>query len=89
MIPEAYYAISCGAQPAGSPLIVGNLLQMLRAIEFDDQLLIDAAKIDNVCTDLMLSSELQAQEPMCSQLSPQGILGVALLAPKSSCVIAL
>jgi hypothetical protein len=62
---------------------------MLRAIEFDDQPLIDTAKVDDVCADLMLSSELQAQESMCSQLSPQGILGVGLLAPKSSRVIAL
>ena len=58
MVPEANDTESRRIQPSSPLLIIDHLILMLRAIEFDDQLLVDTAKIDNVGSHLMLAAEL-------------------------------
>ena len=73
----------------GPPFIIFPALEMLRAVQLDDQLFIYAAKIDDIPADWMLSSELETAELVGAKFAPERILGIALITPQPSRLIAL
>jgi len=60
LVPEADDAKATRGEPGGALLIVfdGFRIQMLRAIEFDDELVGETNKIDNIRADCGLATKL-------------------------------
>ena len=89
VIPEPHHPKSLSIEKRGPPFIIFPALEMLRAVQLDDQLFIYAAKIDDIPADWMLSSELETAELVGAKFAPERILGIALITPQPSRLIAL
>jgi hypothetical protein len=61
MIPKPQYAKALCLQPFGSPRIVFDLAGVLATVQLDDQLDLEADKIDDVVADRRLAAELSTQ----------------------------
>jgi hypothetical protein len=55
---------------------------MLPTIEFDDELCVRAAEIDNEAVQRHLASEFPATEPAVSKPKPKDALGIGLMIPQ-------
>ena len=62
IIPEAQYPKAFGFQISSSLRVVDSLIDMLSTIQFHDQFLFDADKVDDVRRNRMLSPELESTE---------------------------
>ena len=63
-----------------------DLLAMLPAVEFDDQVRVPAGEVGDVRTDRELTDELCAFELARAEVTPQALFGVRGISPKFSCV---
>ena len=88
MIPESNHAITVSIQEFGSSVIVGFRFEMLRSVQLNNELPIDATEIDYVRSDWMLAAKLETAEPACAQVRPQEMLGVGLRTSEPACLIA-
>ena len=59
-IPKADDAVSLGLQEPGARIIILNLLQMLRAVQFDDEFLFDADEIRDVISNRVLTPKVDS-----------------------------
>ena len=66
-------------QPCITLLVVGNLVSMLAAIEFDNQTLFQANKIYNVTAYRFLPLEFQSHKAMRTQVIPELLFGIGLV----------
>ena len=71
IIPKPYYPKSIRLQKSGSLGIACNLLRMLPAIQFHDQLLLDTNEINDIRGNGMLSPKLEPAEVAVFQMQPQ------------------
>jgi hypothetical protein len=69
MIPEADYFPTLGPKRTGSSRI--TQFSMLGSVQFNDDLLADAAEIRNVGRNWMLAAELQPAQLSAAQKLPQ------------------
>ena len=71
IVPEPQHRESQRFQPRGARIIPRDGVQVLRAIDFDDQLPLEAHEIDDVIPDRLLAPEFQATESRGAQMPPQ------------------
>jgi hypothetical protein len=83
-VPEAQNAIAGRSQEIITPLIVGHLLSVLAAVEFNDELAIERGKVTDIEADLMLAAEFEAGELPPPEATPKKALGVRLVTTKSA-----
>src|SRR5690606_5430643 len=81
VVPETDHAITVRFDQPGS-LIVGGVVGVLPAVDFDGQLEAAAGEIDDEVADLILARELNA-ELFAAQARPQASFRVRRLAPQS------
>jgi len=67
----------CQTQPGKAPIALlvsldGGTLEMLRSINFDDEIRSRCIKIHNVVADRLLAIELDTQQLLAPQARPQG-----------------
>ena len=74
VIPKPQQAIALSAQPCIPTSVVAYLRVMLPAVEFNDQSLLHADKIDDVAAYGFLSLEFNAHKAMRPQVIPQPLL---------------
>jgi hypothetical protein len=70
-IPESDDSISELAKCLGSPKIVLLIVEVLAPIEFNDELLLDAAKIHDEPSHRMLAAELEIRDLTVAQAGPE------------------
>jgi hypothetical protein len=83
MVPEAQRTETATLECA-CPCFVGFGLQVLAAIEFDDQPLFHAHKIRDAGTQWNLSAELQPAQIAVAQMTPEPSLGIRTVPAKRS-----
>jgi hypothetical protein len=88
VIPKAYDPKSLSIQRRRPSFVIFRALEMLRAIELDDQSLIYAAEVDDIGTNWMLATKFETVELVPAKFGPKRILRIALIAPKPSRLIA-
>jgi len=71
VVPEAQDTIALRFQEFGSPVVLLGLCKMLAAVQFDNQLCLRRAEVDNISADGVLSAELDAIESLEAQVGPQ------------------
>jgi hypothetical protein len=76
VIPESNHLVPHGRKVAGSTLIVAGTLDMLPAIDLDDQFDLGADEVGDVRTDRHLPAEAKTLDLAASQLLPELALGV-------------
>src|SRR6185503_969943 len=65
-----------------------HVFQMLAAVRFDDQTLLNAGEIHNVIVNRELSLKLVASEPLRTEQLPEPVLGFCRLRPHLLCTVA-
>ena len=76
VVPESEDAKACRSQERITTVVIGLTIDMLAAVQLDDQGGFNAGKIANVETYAMLPPELGASEPTATQVSPEMALSV-------------
>ena len=61
VVPKTKNPPSLQLQKFGSPIVISQLILMLSAIEFDDQLLVDTGKVGNLWSDRVLAAKAAFQ----------------------------
>ena len=84
IIPESDDFESVGLQPRGSRGVLLCLFGMLAAIDLDDQLMPQAAEIDDVIADRMLTAKLRAIEALRAKVLPEEAFGLGLFATETA-----
>jgi hypothetical protein len=79
IIPEPQYAKPLIFEPTGPPA-VGFVVGMLAAIDFDNEVFLEADEVDDIFSDHCLSLELCPVETMRAQEIPKPPLGVGHIA---------
>ncbi len=67
-------------------MVVVGLLGVLSAVYLDDEASLVADKINDVAPDRLLTFELQAHEPVRTQVVPKTLLGFSLVRPQTFCL---
>ncbi|HXR36280.1 MAG TPA: hypothetical protein VN754_10050 [Candidatus Binataceae bacterium] len=90
LIPKPQHSITLLVEISRSQPILAFLLPrgMLTAVEFDNQVLRDAAEIGKVGTSPMLAAEFEPATALGSEVRPQLALLVSGLGPKTPAAIA-
>lgn len=88
VIPKADDLIAQGFKVFCALCVVFDLLQMLTAIQFDDEFLFDADKIGDVVADGVLSSEFDAEFVVANQRPQFALGGRGVFAQFSRCSVA-
>jgi hypothetical protein len=83
MVPEAQHT-ETGTLECARPCSVGFGLQVLAAIEFDDQPLFHAHEIRDPGAQWNLPAELQSAEIAVAQMTPERSLGIRTVPAKRS-----
>ena len=86
VVPEPQHRITLNPQPFITARVISRLFRVLPTIQFDDQSLFDADEIDDVAPERFLPFELQAHEAVGTQVIPEFLLGVGLVAAKLLCI---
>ena len=81
VVPKPEHRESLLYEPRVTIIVVGNLMSMLPAIEFDNESLRQANKIDDIYAKRLLTTELAAEYTATSQFSPQPLLGFCHIFP--------
>jgi len=84
VIPKSQDTVAVRFEKRATNLIFGGLVGMLAAIDFDDQLSLNRAEIDEVRTDGMLAAEFHVAHAFGSQMTPENLLRSSLLAAQSA-----
>ena len=87
-IPESDYFESVLFESSGprGVLLFLFFLRMLAAIHFHDQSMPQAAEIDDVIADGMLTAELRAVEAFRAEILPKETFGGGLFAPQTAAI---
>ena len=85
-VPEANDPIAACLQPFGPLAIFDDLLGVLSAIDFNDELGLGAEEVDHEGADGLLASEAEAVELTLAQMSPQNALRFCRVLPKVACM---
>jgi hypothetical protein len=86
-VPESKHAVSLGIEKRCADFIFFGALDVLCAIQFDDEPPFSRAEISKVRPERELSAKLGATHLASSQMMPQNSFGVGLLAPQASSVL--
>ncbi len=91
LITETKKTKASRGEPVGAPLIVlnGIRLQMLRAIELDDEFCREANEVDNVGTDRSLSAKLVAAEFLGAEEMPETLFRISRIVAQLAGEVAL
>jgi hypothetical protein len=81
IIPELQHAKPLIFEPSG-PLLVGHTIGMLAAINLDNEMFLEADKIDDVFSDRRLALELRASKAMRAEKIPKPALGIRHITAK-------
>jgi hypothetical protein len=78
VIPEAKHMNTLCFEISGSPFVVETLvvLIMLTAINLDRQACLMAIEINDVCTNWVLTSELETTHPSVPQAGPKSLFSI-------------
>jgi hypothetical protein len=80
VIPEANHPIPGSIQLFGPQLIVGRLIQVLTAVQLNDQLNFYAGEIRNKARNWILATEFQSTHLSTAEKLPQPSLGIRRVA---------
>jgi hypothetical protein len=72
------------AEPRGTPLILGDVVHVLTAIDLNDEPPLLATEVGDVRTDLVLAPDLVSAESPVAEMRPQPAFGIRHLAPQST-----
>jgi hypothetical protein len=78
VIPEAQYRETLRCEPCTTLAIIGDLIAMLAAIDFNDEPMLHANEINNAWAQRFLALELQTEEAMGAKVIPEVLLGRCL-----------
>jgi len=84
-IPETHHPEALAFDERSAPVVIDDGLGMLPAVQFDDQLGVDAAEVGDVAADGILPSPLPAAEPAVAQGLPESGFGAGLAGAEVSC----
>ena len=84
VVPEADDFVALGVEPGGAAGVVGNLVGVLAAVDFDDQAAFVAEEVDDVGADGGLPADLVAVELPGAKDGPEGALGGGGVAAESA-----
>ena len=79
VVPEAKHSVALRFEPSSSCFVVGSLLLMLRAVDLDDQSLLEADEVYDVWAKWLLATELVTEDLPASQTNPQHSLRIGWL----------
>jgi len=71
MVPKSYHLESLRPKPLGPDIIIILINRMLAAIQFNNKLLFEAYKIDNIFSDGSLSSKFKAHQLSTANMAPE------------------
>jgi hypothetical protein len=79
VVPEADHAESLRLQPARARIVVRRAIEMLAAVDFDDQPDFQTDEVRDESADGVLSSELPVEQAPVAHALPQRTFGIGLL----------
>lgn len=71
VVPESEHPKSQLLQHSGATLVVGDLPEVLAAVEFNNEISFDAYEVQDVTSHAMLASELHSKLPVAQALPKQ------------------
>ena len=87
VVPETQHSEPLPGQPRITFAIIGDLIAVLAAVEFDHQGAFETSKIDDVRAEWLLTLEFQAEEAVGAQEVPQTFLRDRLRLAHGFCVV--
>ena len=84
IVPKANHAISQLLETARTGFVVGLLIEMLAAIQFDDETRLQTNEIGIETIDPMLAAEFAAEQAAITKMLPEDAFGFGLLATQAA-----
>jgi hypothetical protein len=89
IVPKSQHTVAVRLQPARSRRVFLYPVRVLTAVDFDDQLALEADEVDNISPEDVLSPKFVAVELAQPQPAPEDPLGVGGVRSQQACELAL
>ena len=84
-IPEPQDTVTCRSEETVSPIVIRAALEMLAAVQFDDDPAIEGGKVADVEANLMLTTKLEATDLPPTETTPEETFRIGLVMAKIAC----